>query len=559
MKKKQISISTVFRFLLIGSLLFLIVFSLLTQWVANTALIRQAHSASQNVLSVYVREMDAQTMDIERYLYQTLSSNSDLERMRLGSDELSVITAKQNLSSLFQQFLTLYPVASGVTLIEPDGDDAQQMSSSYQTNYSDVLAINDYAQEIIRQNSYLKNSWFSAQLAGPGNLLMRVIPFGQSFCCVWITMESINQSLSDYDLGEGSITLLCSGDGSVLNRAGFETPVDFEKTSQGQFVQINQQMSMGNFRISVLLPQESITKDLHSIRIVLFILILLLLLVFPISFLLMKRSVYKPIIQLIGAMERAARGDLKSRAEEEARWAEFQTVNRYFNHMMGEIRGAKIEAYEIKLREQRVKRHFLQSQIKSHFYLNCINIIYLLAQNKDTRSIELLCLNLAKYFRYLSANSDGLVPLWNEIAQVENYMEIQAFRYPEKIDFQIDVDEESDDCRIPALMLLTFVENSVRYGQRDGAVTRIEIQVKTEGEHCCIHVRDNGSGFPGELLRALNEASDDIALEGLDGVGIKNVKSRLSLLYQGRANITFANDQGAVVYIRLPREKEDDQ
>lgn len=558
MKKKQISISAVFRILLVGSLLFLIVFSLITQRVANTALIRQAHNASQSVLSVYVREMDAQAMDIERYLYQTLSSNSDLERMRRGSDELGVITAKQNLAGLFQQFLTLYPVASGVALIEPGGDSTQQMSSSYQTNYSDVLAINDYVQEIILLNSYPKSSWFAAQLAGPGNLLMRVIPFGDFFCCVWITMESINQSLSDYDIGEGSTTLLCSGDGSVLNRTGFENPVDFEKTSQGQFVQINQQMSMGNFRISALLPQESITKDLHSIRVVLFVLILLLLLVFPISFLLVKRSVYKPITQLIGAMEQAARGDLKSRAEE-AGWAEFQTVNRYFNHMMGEIRGAKIEAYEIKLREQRVKRHFLQSQIKSHFYLNCINIIYMLAQNKDTQSIELLCLNLARYFRYLSANSDGLVPLWNEIAQVENYMEIQKFRYPGKIDCQIAVDGEEDDCQVPALMLLTFVENAVRYGQRDGAVTQIEIQVKTEGENCCIYIRDNGSGFPGELLRALNEASDDIALEGLDGVGIKNVKSRLSLLYQGRANITFANDQGAVVCIRLPKEKEDDQ
>lgn len=556
MKKRHISMSAVFRTLLVGSLVLIIVCSYVTQSIANSALIHQALSSSSSLLRVYVRETDSQASEFERYLYQTLSSNSDLKRLRMSGDEYEMITAKQNLSSLFQQALSMYPIASGVTLIHSEGEKVPPISNSYQTNnYADVLAINAYIQGCIREGSYEKNQWFCAEIQGLDNLLLRIIPFEGYDCCVWITMENINHSLEEYDLGEGSIALLCSEDGTVLNRSGFDLPVAFEQKKQGQFIQMNQPMSIGEFRIVSLLPEQNVTKDLHSIRSLLFLFILLLLLVFPITFVLVKRSVYNPVANLIGAMEKAAKGDLKVQADETVRLAEFQTVNRYFNHMMEEIHNVKIEAYENKLREQKVKRHFLQSQIKSHFYLNCLNIIYMLAQSRDYRSIEELSMCLVKYFRYMSANTNGLAALGNEIAHVENYIDIQKFRYPGKIECQVTVAGSDDDCEIPALVLQTFVENSVKYGRRDGEITRIEIQITVDAGYCRILIRDNGKGFPVNLLGPLNGRSDDIEMDGLEGIGIKNVKSRLDLLYHGRANIAFENNQGAVVRIRIPYQR----
>ena len=74
-------------------------------------------------------------------------------------------------------------------------------------------------------------------------------------------------------------------------------------------------------------------------------------------------------------------------------------------------------------------------------------------------------------------------------------------------------------------------------------------ELETEdGAYLDISVRDNGRGYPEEILDSIN---DDQEREGA-GVGIKNLQRRCQLLYDGEAQYNFYNDNGAVSELSLP-------
>ena len=171
--------------------------------------------------------------------------------------------------------------------------------------------------------------------------------------------------------------------------------------------------------------------------------------------------------------------------------------------------------------EKRVSElNFLKAQTNSHFLFNTLNNLYGLARRNDPNAADSI-LKLSTIVRYILQECDTtLIPIEKEIKVIRDYLALERLRYDERlqIDFTVQVDDPS--LKIPPLILLPFVENAFKHGvseTRDAAFIDITLKQCNEVLTFCVRNSRNENDEP----------------EG-DGIGLKNVKRHLSLIYDGQ-------------------------
>jgi hypothetical protein len=164
---------------------------------------------------------------------------------------------------------------------------------------------------------------------------------------------------------------------------------------------------------------------------------------------------------------------------------------------------------------------FLKAQINPHFLFNTLNNIYALASAQSEQTAAAV-MKLSSIMRYvLTEARNDFVPLEKEILFTSHYIELQKMRLTDKtsIDFTIDGDPLGRE--IAPLLLLPFVENAFKYGisTRECSPIHILLDIKEESLFFSI---SNHKHFNTALRMADNT-----------GIGIKNTRRRLDLLYPG--------------------------
>lgn len=185
----------------------------------------------------------------------------------------------------------------------------------------------------------------------------------------------------------------------------------------------------------------------------------------------------------------------------------------------------------------------LKAQINPHFLFNTLNTIAALIHS-DPAQAETTVERLAGMFRYVLAGSErGAVPLREELAFVEDYLEIEQVRFGERLRFTQQVAPGLLEVPIPSLILQPLVENAVRHGQGDDGSVDLSLQVELDGDHVAITIADRGPGM------SLPQSNDQIS-----GHGLRNVNERLQKTY-GKAYglvITANTPTGTQVRLRIP-------
>lgn len=563
MKKKTISIGGLIKSMLICSLALVIAVLLFVSLYVNQALQQQASRVYQTTMDLYREQLDSNMEDINNYLYYYSTGNQDIRMLTDDHSPKEQYQIKKRISDSLGEALSLHDLVDGVFVVSG----AEYLgNSSGITDFKEDVFIQDALLDMVETASVETASWFCRDIQGI-NYLFRIISVGSVYCGVWITQDTLQYSMDRINFGEGAVSLFCTADGNVLNPKK-EIP-DFlsvqshnnyqtMKMGEDQYVLVQSPVSFGKFQLASLIPVEYLTRDLSPLKNTLFILAIVLLLLIPASWVLSERMIYYPFKTLVGAMVKVKDGDLDTQATDGQHLKEFELANRIFNDMVANIKTLKIDSYEKTINEQRIRRQFLKSQIKSHFFLNCLNLIYSYAQLNDYQIIQDLALCLVKYFRYISENADDLVPLQAELEHMENFLHIQSIRFPDWFEYRLDLDPEVDKLRIPPLTLQTFVENSIKHAENEGVKIRIIVTIHKIGDVVEIQIRDNGPGYPPTILAGLNR-EDPLKLSGIQGIGINNVKNRIQMFYQGKAGLVFSNAHGAVVQITIPYEEGDDE
>lgn len=396
---------------------------------------------------------------------------------------------------------------------------------------------------------------------------------------IWVNLDDLLKPIRFLEFKENEQVMFATSKGQVLTESGTRQPLktiradllkvalsekikpytilkSLNKGSDSMVVSIHSDVS--DLYLVVLLPVETLLQNLTFFQRVIYVtpLVAVIFLVFYLLYL--QRSVASPVKKLIRGMRKIQSGDLSARLEP-SRLSEFNIINESFNDMAHQIEYLKNDIYEEQIRVQKAEIKELQAQIYPHFLANCLNLVYSLAQVKNTELVQRLILHLVRHLRFQTRTNRTLVPLSEELDHINNYLSIQKIRFPNAFDYSIDIEPELDEKQIPAFIILPFVENSMEHGfcYRENVPFFIGVQVALNhnsfGNYISIRIEDNGKGFPAEVLMDLQ--SDSYIGDDSDRhIGIWNVQRRCQLYYHSEVKLSFSNAprDGAIVEMALP-------
>lgn len=271
------------------------------------------------------------------------------------------------------------------------------------------------------------------------------------------------------------------------------------------------------------------------------------------------RQMVSPVLRIIKAMEAVEQGDFDSHLPIPDTHDEFAELTETFNYMIGQIHDLKLQIYEEKLNQAYAELQYLTLQIKPHFFLNCLNLIYSLGLSGRSELVVDFSATLMKYFRYLFKSSDSMVVLSEELKHVQNYLHIQQIRFQNDLDAAFNIDPQAEKMYIPVLTLHTFVENIFKHGCSDSAKMQIVISaaplIKDGTTYLSLAIEDNGTGFSKEALETLSRPEVPSQKTGEKHIGIRNVRQRLSYIYGSNYVLRFENRSqgGAKINLLLPQ------
>lgn len=166
---------------------------------------------------------------------------------------------------------------------------------------------------------------------------------------------------------------------------------------------------------------------------------------------------------------------------------------------------------------------FLRTQISPHFFFNTLNNIYSLTIEKSNKTPKII-LKLSELMRYLLYDTKvKRQSLEKEIICIQNYLDLEKIRHKENLEINMEISGEIRDKNIAPILLLSFIENSFKHGVRKNiGKIRIDINFKIEKNFLYFSISN-----PIPTITNFDQKFDPKG-----GIGLKNVKKRLSLGYK---------------------------
>lgn len=307
----------------------------------------------------------------------------------------------------------------------------------------------------------------------------------------------------------------------------------------------------------LMIPEDGILHGIVNMQLVLLSIVAGVLLVVGYGFGYLYLRLYRPLRQFMMRLQDPEVELLLDTASPYS-LVELELFNKELNDLLERIKNLRIVAYEREVKENQVRMEYVKEQLQSHFYLNCLSILHNMAvQDEDERMARFLKI-LSRYIRYVGNEFDGMKPLREELAHINDYIEIQQIRYGGAFSYEADVADDLVNCQVPAMILQIFVDNAVKHGVNLTKELNISLYITKETieeEECLyITISDNGKGFSEEILDAIRE-DQPIYYGGRKHVGISNTKQRLAMIYGDKAGLKLFNmpgGYGAVVELVLP-------
>jgi len=236
------------------------------------------------------------------------------------------------------------------------------------------------------------------------------------------------------------------------------------------------------------------------------------------------------------------------------------------NSMIQSIQTLIHEVYEVRLQKEQlagkqkeVQFKMLASQINPHFLYNALETIRMKAHVNGQEEIAVIVKKLAKIMRRNLSISNDEVQLQSELDLVKNYLEIQQFRFRDKVSYDFKIECDVSKHSILPLLLQPLVENAFVHGlERKIGQGQIEIKVLEDNNFLRIIVKDNGMGIDPDKLAILWDKLKSDALNIDGSIGLTNVNQRIKLFYgeEYQLEIKSQKDLGTEVSVSLPIKGE---
>ena len=184
-----------------------------------------------------------------------------------------------------------------------------------------------------------------------------------------------------------------------------------------------------------------------------------------------------------------------------------------------------ISFFRLKNEREKTELLHLKSQVNPHFFFNTLNNLYGLV-GTDAKKAQELILKLSDLMRYsIYEGEKEVVSLKTEVDYLKNYITLHKMRYHKEIDVKFEV-EIQDDYKVMPLLFIILLENAFKHG--------VENLSKDAYAYFKINARDN------KILFETENNFDVEQPKGDSGIGLKNLKRRLELVYPKKHTLTSA-------------------
>lgn len=199
-------------------------------------------------------------------------------------------------------------------------------------------------------------------------------------------------------------------------------------------------------------------------------------------------------------------------------------------------RAAEMDALRAELTAREAKLRSLQQQLNPHFLFNCLNGLRGMIDEDQARAQQMVT-QLAELLRASLRQDDcRVIPLEEELATVDAYLELESVRLEERLRIRREIEPATNGAMVPPMMMQGLVQNALKHG-----IARLP-----EGGELALRV-----ARAGEALRVEVGNTGKLPTEQGSGIGLKNARERLRLLYGEHASVDLREEPAGWVCATL--------
>ena len=260
----------------------------------------------------------------------------------------------------------------------------------------------------------------------------------------------------------------------------------------------------------------------------------------------MQKEIFRPIADLFWVSRKIHSGDFRARAE-------------YNTDMVQTILEMRVQKYEQELRMKDVQLKYIHMQLKPHYFLNALSTINSMVYQHEEENVHTFIQAFSQNIRYMFRTGLHTVPLQDEIKNAEGYLEMQRLMYRDCFYVYMDVPEELQQYPVPQMILHTFLENIFKHVISIDSFTTVLIQAlwsfSGKEVYLKLELYISQGQFSQEILDFVNKDMEITEKKDGSGIGIKNVKEVLKMMYEQDHLLYLENlePEGTKITIWIPK------
>lgn len=405
---------------------------------------------------------------------------------------------------------------------------------------------------IIRKMNYYKNSNYE-----------KILKLDMDYSSIARDLLNMNYAAKVY---------VCKDDKIVFSNDGYSSAgADFAEFQKWNKVGYQQAFSFYNNELDIYVLRKGLDireQIIGNLPLILFLICINALLPW-ILVKLLSRSFTERLQDLSRAFEAVENESLteieRANGEDEigCLMRDYNRMAEKMNELIQTVYKEEMKKQEIDIARQNAELLALHSQINPHFLFNALESIRMHSVLKNERETADMVGKLAKMERqYVEWGTDD-EKIREEMEFVEAYLQLQKYRFGNRLSYSIEVEDRCLQYRIPKLTLLTFVENACVHGMENKAsVVWIFVRVYIKGKALYLEIEDTGNGICEPVLSELKDRMANANIKDLrqkGRVGIINACLRLKMV--SKDNVRFEIDSeegiGTIVTVQIPLEYVD--
>jgi len=313
----------------------------------------------------------------------------------------------------------------------------------------------------------------------------------------------------------------------------------------------------GGLVLANCINQTRLQADNHDILFSVTMVSCMIVLIAVFVLVLLTHYITTPIRRITEKINRIALNDYSFDPELEKPRSEMGEIGARLNELGLGFQQLLSETIALHDERTRIEMDLLQSQVNPHFLYNTLNSVHWMAVVQKNTGIEKMVKSLVSLLKNISKGVSDKITLEEELALLDDYVNIQSIRYMGAFEYVCRVPEELRQYKVIKFTLQPLVENAIFHGVvPKGEFGTITVDAFEEEDFLVLTIEDDGVGMTPEELAALLRPRERPDKSSMTGIGVDNVHRRLKLCYGKGAGLRAESVPGRYtkVYVRVGKE-----